>query len=91
MGCEIAKRGRMRREALGLRQIDVAARMGNTQAVVCTFERRAPQKFEALRRWATALEMSFDELAFGAEAVKEAEQERAAETDVETMRSAGER
>lgn len=88
MSYKMGQRGKERREALGLTQRQLADRIGTSQSVVMRWENDGSPKFDAIRRWATALEMSFDDLAFDPEEL-EAKQERAAETDVETQRSAG--
>lgn len=90
MNYKMAERGKKRRLELGLRQADVAARMGIVQGTYWRFEVEGVQKFETIRRWAAALEMTFDALAFDPEELAEASKERAAEIDHETLSAAGE-
>jgi transcriptional regulator with XRE-family HTH domain len=91
MSYRMGKRGKERRESLGLTQSELAAKLGTSQGVIGRWELDGAPKFESIRSWATALHMTFDELAFDPEELAESQSERAAEIDYETLRAAGER
>lgn len=91
MSYRMGLRGKLARERLGLTQGQLAAKLGTAQSVVGRWERDGAVKFDAIRSWATALEMTFDELAFDPEELAESQSERAAEIDHETLQAAGAR
>ncbi len=62
---DVARRGRARREQLGLELEQVAAQLGVTRKRLTEFERTGVGTLRRVADWAKALDMPAAELAFG--------------------------